>query len=283
MSPRRPLLTILTPTFNGARHLEACARNVAEQQCDAVEHIIIDGGSDDGTVGILQRLEASTPSLRWVSEPDRGQSDAMNKGRALARGELIGVLNVDDYYEPGVLSRVIDLFAQSPHVDMFVGACNVRDPSGTIAYVNRPRVLSVFALLVGFPHPVNPAAYFYRTSVHDRTGGFDVEDHYSMDVDFIYRAFASSRVNYVDEVWGNFVTWPEAKTTQDKAAGTALARRDRLRKRYVATLPLWKRLLIVLFRPFIVLTRKVINTLHRPGDTLKRYKRKLIRPRGSSH
>src|SRR5215510_8009297 len=103
----RPQLSIITPVFNGIGFIEFCIINVIEQECREAEHIIIDGGSTDGTLEIIRKYAEQHEHIRWVSEPDRGQSDAMNKGIAVATGKLVGCLNVDDYYEEGVLCEVL--------------------------------------------------------------------------------------------------------------------------------------------------------------------------------
>src|SRR5690349_9456456 len=100
-------LSIVTPVFNGGCFIESCLRNVIEQACPAIEHIVVDGGSADGTVEILSEYAARFDHIHWVSERDRGQSDALNKGIRMARGTVIGWLNVDDFYEPNVLSGVL--------------------------------------------------------------------------------------------------------------------------------------------------------------------------------
>ena len=99
------MLSVITPVFNGIRFIESCILNVIEQGCCEVEHLIIDGGSSDGTVEIVSRYAERYRHIRWVSEQDEGQSHAMNKGIAMARGTIIGFLNVDDYYEPRVAPR----------------------------------------------------------------------------------------------------------------------------------------------------------------------------------
>jgi glycosyltransferase involved in cell wall biosynthesis len=75
-----PHLSIITPVFNGIRFVESCIKNVIDQVCDGLEHLIVDGGSSDGTVDVIRQYAARYPHIRWVSEVDRGQSDAMNKG-----------------------------------------------------------------------------------------------------------------------------------------------------------------------------------------------------------
>ena len=136
-------ISIITPVYNGARFIEACIQVVIDQHCTEAEHIIIDGGSTDGTVNVIERYAAKYPHIRWVSEPDQGQSDAMNKGLVLARGEIVGFLNVDDYYEPNVLNRVADIFKALPEPSLLVGNCNVWDDAGNLWFVNRPRTLTV--------------------------------------------------------------------------------------------------------------------------------------------
>ena len=97
------MISIITPVYNGKRFIEFCIKNVIDQKCPNMEHIIVDGGSTDGTVEIIQRYAERYKHIRWVSEKDKGQSDAMNKGIRLAEGNIIGILNADDYYEPNVL------------------------------------------------------------------------------------------------------------------------------------------------------------------------------------
>ncbi len=268
-------ITIVTPVFNGALHIESCVKNVAAQGCAAAEHLVVDGASADATVDILKRLEPAFPRMRWISERDSGQSDAMNKGRRLARGEIIGVLNADDYYEPGALNRALALLQQSQTPSLIVGACNVREPSGRVRYVNRPRHLSLKAFLSGYEHPVNPSAYFYHAAVHDRADGFDPKDHFSMDVDFLYRAVDCADVVYVDEIWGNFIEWPGSKTILDKAAERASGRIKEIKKRYWRRLSLSGRVHVACVRPFVVIARKIRNTMERKEETALRYRAKL--------
>jgi glycosyltransferase involved in cell wall biosynthesis len=87
----------MTPVYNGQRFIEFCIKNVIDQHCSHAEHIIVDGGSTDGTVEIIKSYAEKYPHIRWISEKDNGQSDAMNKGISMAKGEILGVLNVDDF------------------------------------------------------------------------------------------------------------------------------------------------------------------------------------------
>jgi len=261
-----PRLSVITPVFNGEKYIEKCIRSVADQGCTEAEHLIIDGGSSDDTIAIVERLAKETPRLRWVSGKDRGQSDAMNKGRDLAHGDILGTLNVDDYYEPGTLNDALKLFTKLPKGSLLVGNCNVRDEHNRLIYINKPRQLSLVAFLLGFQHPVNPCAYFYHTDVHDRAGGFDISEHYTLDVDFLYRAVQVANTVYVDAIWGNFMEIPETKTYEDKSRGDSKPRMQLLKQRYLQSLSFPKRLFIRIARPLLVLGNRTINAIRRPGN-----------------
>ena len=100
------MISVITPVYNGESFIESCIKIVIEQNCGDVEHIIVDGGSQDGTVTIIKQYAEKYPHIRWISEADQGQSDAMNKGLDMAKGNIISFLNVDDYYEPLVLNKI---------------------------------------------------------------------------------------------------------------------------------------------------------------------------------
>lgn len=201
-----PLISIITPVFNGENFIEFCIQNVIDQACPHVEHIIVDGGSTDRTVEIIKKYAEKYSHIRWVSEKDQGQSDAMNKGVAKARGKIIGVLNDDDYYEPNVLNQVLEVFQTLPEPSFVVGNCKIWSDEGQMIKLNKPKYLSFWSLVSRIHHfPVNPSAYFYHRSLHERIGLYEVEDHYSMDLDFILKAVQNVEVKrYVNQTWGNY-------------------------------------------------------------------------------
>ncbi len=243
------MISIITPVFNGQHFIEACIKLVIDQRCPAVEHIIVDGGSTDGTVEIIRRYASDYPHIRWVSKKDRGQSDAMNEGIAMARGQIMSFLNVDDYYEPNVLSRVADIFRGLPEPSLVVGNCNVWGSEGQLIVVNRPSKLRLSDLLLGpsiNPMPLNPSAYFYHRSLHERAGLYNVDDHHTLDWDFLFRAVQYAHVRYIDETWGNFRMLEGTKTVIDIQAGNSSRRQVRLLKAYRKNLPLLQRLHVTL-------------------------------------
>ena len=235
-SPRDfPTLSVITPVYNGQRFIESCIASVVRQGYPQVEHVIIDGGSTDDTVPILRRQAEHYPHIRWVSERDRGQSDAMNRGLALARGAVIGFLNADDYYEPGTLNRVSAVFRSLPEPSLLVGNCNVVDEEGARQWLNRPAT-EFHRLLQPWRHPMpmNPSAYFYHRSLHDLIGAYDVEDHYAMDYDFLLRAVRAAKVAYLDETFGNFRWYAGTKTYDDVRSGEHKGRVYGIARRHAA-------------------------------------------------
>ena len=234
-------LSVITPVRNGADYIERCVENVAAQECcDRIEHIVMDGLSDDGTVMVARQMQASLPHLKVISERDDGQSDALNKAIQIARGPVIGILNVDDFYSDGVLSRAIEVMSQMQSPALVVGNCNVWD--GTrLWYVNKPKYLRAKDLVVGSDtcaHPVNPSAYFYHRILHGIIGWYDPNDDYAMDLDFILRAVRVASFQYIDEVWGNFLWHEGAKTFEDQKGGTAKRRYWGVMNRHLRTLPM---------------------------------------------
>lgn len=248
-----PTVSIITPVFNGKRFIEACINNVIDQRCDLVEHIIVDGGSDDGTVDVIREYARHHTHIAWISEKDAGQSDAMNKGIAIARGSILGVLNTDDFYEPNVLNRIAVIFKGLPEPSLLVGNCNIWDDDGRISEINRPTNLQITDLMMGWhinPYPTNPSQYFYHASLHDTIGLYDVHEHFTLDIDFLSRAVQAAHVCYVDEVWGNYRKIAGTKTVTDIENGLCDKRFLATLEKYRKQLPFSKRMRIAAGRMY---------------------------------
>jgi len=222
------VLTVITPVLNGASHIGACLDSVRAQEQSAVEHLIVDGGSTDGTIDIVRTRAALDSRVRLIEGPDRGQSNAMNKGVVAARGPLLGILNVDDHYCPGAIALAIAHLARAPVPSFLWGACEVRDQLNGRVWIQHPGRLETWRMLLGWdfePHPVNPAAYFYHRSLHFEVGLFDEEEHFAMDVDFLLRAALHVRtVITVPDLLGVFEMAPGTKTFEDIKTGTSRRR-----------------------------------------------------------
>jgi glycosyltransferase involved in cell wall biosynthesis len=184
----RPLLTVVTPCLNSAQTLEEALQSVRSQGLGQdVEHVVVDGGSRDGTVELLERAEG----VHFVSEPDRGLSDAMNKGIAMARGEYIGWLNGDDFYLPGALPRVTRALAERRPL-WLSAPCRIVDADGREIRRGVTRYKRFFLRrysrrsLIVQNYVAAPSTFARRDAILD-AGGFDERFRYSMDYDLWLR------------------------------------------------------------------------------------------------
>ena len=199
-----PTITIVTPSFNQGPFIEQTLRSVLDQKLPNLEYIVIDGGSSDGTVDILRRYEAHL--AHWVSEPDLGQADAVNKGLSLATGEIFGYLNSDDLYAAGCLARVVADFESGPDrawhaypVQTFssAGIGGVQSPptlgrklgANLSADEETPSndLLQWVLGQVGLHQP----GVFWRREQWAAVGGFDIRYHYAFDRHFFMKLVAA--------------------------------------------------------------------------------------------
>lgn len=176
-----PKITIITPSFNQGRYIEQAICSALAQDHQNVEHIVIDGGSTDCTVDVLKRY----PHLLWVSEKDRGQGDALNKGLARATGDIIGWINSDDYYEDNIFESVVQSFSD-PHTMWVIGNLTyLFDGTGGAIRDSSPVV--TFDRLIRNPDIVRQQPAFFRKSFLERVGGWNPEYFMVMDFDLWVR------------------------------------------------------------------------------------------------
>jgi cellulose synthase/poly-beta-1,6-N-acetylglucosamine synthase-like glycosyltransferase len=143
-----PQITIVTPVFNGARFLPRTLHSLADQAYRGFEHIVVDGGSTDGTVEILQAHDADLSY--WVSEPDAGMYDALSKGFSLARGQILAWLNADDLYYPWTLAMVEKTFSAYPDVDWLTGVASFVDEQDLLTSIQMPKVYFRSLIAAGY-------------------------------------------------------------------------------------------------------------------------------------
>ncbi len=181
-------MTIVTPCLNARKTLPEALESVRNQGYPDLEHLVIDGGSTNGTVELLERA----PGVRFVSEPDRGLSDAVNKGISRARGEVVGWLNADDVYLAGALRRVGQAFADGPEALWATGRCLIEDGAGreirrgVTAYKDFLLRRYSYGLLLT-QNFISCPATFVRREAFDRVGLLDERFRYSMDYDLWLR------------------------------------------------------------------------------------------------
>lgn len=194
------LISIVTASFNSRGTIRDTIESVLGQRHKDVEHIIVDGGSVDGTVGIAGEYQHS--GLRIISEPDQGIFDAMNKGISLSSGDVIGTLNSDDFYaDDSVLSRVADVF-KDPGIDMCYGDLayvSSADSSKLIrVWKSSPYYQGAFPNGWVPPHPT----FFARKSVYERFGLFDISFPLAADFDLMLRFFYRHKLKslYIPEI-----------------------------------------------------------------------------------
>lgn len=206
-----PKISVITPSFNQAAYLERTIRSVLDQGYPNIEYIIIDGGSTDASVDIIRKY-ADRLSF-WVSEPDRGQAHAINKGLQRATGEWVAWQNSDDVFYPGAFAQLAQMAAKKPDADLIIGNMNLIDKDDGLLrdmkYV-RPTYRSMLAEGMVL---ANQAA-FWRRSLHQKIGYIDETLDCAFDYEWYLRILQSSRkACHVNAIWGGLRLHEDTKTS----------------------------------------------------------------------
>ncbi len=196
---KSPSISVIVPSLNQGEYIERTIASVVEQDYPNKECVVIDGGSKDSTIEILRSFG---DSIRWVSEPDRGQSHAINKGVGSSSGDIVGWLNSDDTYVPGALSEVAECFAARGDADVIYGRGNFVDEADRVIapYPTRDFEYELFRHECFICQP----ALFLRRSVFEEFGGLDETYRFAMDFEFWLRIGRKKRIVYVDRLLANY-------------------------------------------------------------------------------
>ena len=201
MDDRAPLVSIVTPSFNQSEFLESTIQSVLEQDYPRIEYILMDGGSTDGSLDIIQRY--ADRLAFWVSEPDLGQTDAINKGFARAGGDILAWLNSDDLYDPWAVSEAVQFLSSHPEVGMVYGAAYYIDELGSVIARYPARQTDYKRLRRGIA-TIPQQASFFRAILWDQVGPLDPSFYYAMDYDLWVRISGRAPIAFVDKPWAKF-------------------------------------------------------------------------------
>jgi len=252
MRPAGPAISIVTPSFNMMQGVQCCCASVADQNID-VEHVIMDGGSTDGTVEWL-----SSQKLIWVSEPDKGMYDALNKAIEKSSGAIIGHLNCDEQYLPGVLTYVKEYFDLHPDVDFIAADFLVVDSSGEfIAYRKsfQPRWPYFFSNYLY----TNTCTLFYRRRIFSECK-FDDSYKSIADVIFLYQVIKKGfKGRHVKKYSATF-TFSGNNLSLNPISSIE-------KKKFLKTLPIWYRLMRPVFFVLFFIER-ILNQTYSESATL---------------
>lgn len=210
-------ISIVTPSYNQLSFLKETIHSIHSQQVDVeMEHIIVDGGSTDGTV---EYLESLGNKVRWVSERDNGQADAVNKGIRMAGGEIIGWLNSDDVYRPGALQAVVSHFRKNPGCRWVYGRCRIIDIDGTeqwkwITHYKNLRLRKFTYSKLLRENFISQPAVFFRKDLAEQAGMLNTGLHYTMDYDLWLRFAQLSPAGIINEYLADFRRHGQSKSEQ---------------------------------------------------------------------
>jgi glycosyltransferase involved in cell wall biosynthesis len=206
------LVSIVTPSFNQAPYLKAAIDSVLSQDYPRIEYAVVDGGSTDGSLEIIRGY--ADRLAWWVSEPDAGQTAAINKGFRRARGQILAWLNSDDAYAPGAVREAVEYLTTHPEVGMVYGDADYIDASGE-RLGRFPSASTNYAKLRrGFVHIPQQAAFF-RARLWTMVGPLDESFHFAMDYDLWVRIAALSPIAYQPRTWAEFRLHAVGKTTAE--------------------------------------------------------------------
>jgi glycosyltransferase involved in cell wall biosynthesis len=209
-----PLVSIITPSFNQAQYLEETIQSVLNQDYPRIEYIVIDGGSSDASVDIIKKYQDKIKY--WVSEPDKGQTEAINKGFAKAEGEILAWINSDDSYNLKAVGEAVKYLMANPEVGLVYADCNFIDQDSNVIGKFNAKQTDYKLLRRGFVH-IPQQTMFFRAKYWTP---LDPSFYFAMDYDLWTRIAAKTEIKYLQgKVWANFRIHTLSKTNVNDMRG----------------------------------------------------------------
>jgi glycosyltransferase involved in cell wall biosynthesis len=209
------MISVVTPSFNQVSFIEEALESVRLQNHDYYEHLVIDGMSTDGSIDLLRDRAADRKrdNMTLISERDSGQSEALNKGFRLAKGEIIGWLNSDDRYRADCFKHIVQAFEDYPEIDIFYGDYLVVDEMGKALKIRREIEFNAFILLYHRILYIPTTATFFRRRIFDEGNWLDEKLQYAMDLEFFIRLSERGyRFMHIPRLLADFRMQPKSKT-----------------------------------------------------------------------
>jgi glycosyltransferase involved in cell wall biosynthesis len=211
-------LSVVTPSYNQGEYLEETIDSVLSQNIPNLEYIIMDGGSKDNSVSIIKKYEKHLHY--WVSEPDGGQTQAINKGFTKATGDILCYLNSDDVYFPGTLNKVVSLFEDNNKLELVYGDHAIYYPDGSL--IAKPKIAYDFDICLNAYLTIPQPSSFWTRRIFDQVNGFNDEFQFCFDYDFFLRVGHQLIENpesilHVKDLWSKFRVHDESKTISNQA------------------------------------------------------------------
>jgi len=187
--------TVITPSLNQGIYIRDTIETVLDQNYNNIEHIIIDGCSTDSTLQILKEY----PQLIWISEPDRGAANAINKGIKMAKGEIISWLNSDDYYDKNVLRDIAEIFWKNKEIDFVYGNLTFVDENKKLIRIDKTEKYDIDYLIHKDPNIIRQPCTFFRKKLLDKVGLLDEELKCVFDYDLFLRMLRITNPYYINK------------------------------------------------------------------------------------
>jgi glycosyltransferase involved in cell wall biosynthesis len=221
-------ISVITPSFEQAQFLPATMASIHDQHYPNLEHIVIDGGSTDGSAEIIKSYEKEL--AYWISEPDEGQTDALIRGFERSTGDIQCWLNSDDLFEPRTLREVARYFEEHPEVEFVYGNSTWIDRAGEMIKAQREHAFNRFIWIHDHNFIPQPST-FWRRSLYERVGGLDPLFDLAMDADLWIRFADQTRPHHLRRNWSRMRFYAEQKNTRFRPA--TLKEVETIRSRYL--------------------------------------------------